>query len=449
MDVNAYRFRGHAAGSAASPTAARPTRAELLPEAGPLGTFGAVTGHDGSGAPLPPIGPYDFSAARRVHDALPAAGPGTAVRLSFDADAQAPQYVVTAFPSPGHATRTWLASRLFGALGLATPTAMLVRGCSLAFDGTQAPERIYLATTYLPVYRPLGEWLEGEAAWRAIEGADGAQLLQRARGCDGAVGTRARDGALEAGRQMAQVLAQSGGAPIDALAGAAAQSYAEAARRRHEMRGVLCGCLPDVYQCALARQYVAALWLGNRDLCRDVMENVGVWRDQNDLPYMMTVDFRTCLDAGFQGTLVDLTPFRGGEPFTAFIRRLTGVSQAADSKTVLDELKNPTGARALAAEMAFRLGRISADDIVPWVDVAHDVVCAASRAAEAAEATPAAEARGGFVNQLLDRRDRLVTLLGGAWAAQAWTQLYPTRARAIEAHQAPFLLPAATARDRP
>ncbi|VVE46146.1 hypothetical protein PEP31012_04448 [Pandoraea eparura] len=446
MDVNAYPSRGHAAGSAASAALARPKRADVLPEAGPLGTFGAVTGHDGSGAPLPPIGPYDFSAAQRVHDAHPAAVSKAAVRLSFEAHAQAPQYVVSAFPSAWHATRTWLASRLFGALGLATPTAMLVRGCSLAFDGTQAPERIYLATTYLPIYRPLGKWLEGEAAWRAIEGADGAQRLQRTRGGDEVAGAHARNGAREAGRRMAQVLAQSGGAPVDALTGASAQAYADATRMRHDMRGVLCGCLPDVYQCALARQYVAALWLGNRDLCRDVMKNVGVWRDKNDLPYMMTVDFRDCLDAGLQGTLADLTPFCGGAPLTAFIRRLTGLSPTADSKTVLDELKNPTGARALAAEMAFRLGRISAHDIVPWVDMAHDVARVASRAGEA---TPAAEDRRDFVNHLLDRRDRLVTLLGGAWAAQAWTQLYPTRARAIEAHQAPFLGPVIAACDRP
>ncbi|VVE29982.1 hypothetical protein [Pandoraea terrigena] len=445
MDVNAYPIGGHAVSSPANATAARPKRADVLPEADAFGTFGAVTGHDGSGAPLPPIGPCDFSAARRVHDALPAGDSGVAVRLSFDADAQAPQYVVTAFPSAAHATRTWLASRLFGALGLATPTAMLVRGCSLAFDGTRAPDRIYLATTYLPMYRPLGQWLEGEAARRAIEGADGAQLSLRAHDAQGDASSRARDGAREAGRQMARVLVRSGGSPTGALAGDAAQTYADAARKRNEMRGVLCGCLPDVYQCALARQYVAALWLGNRDLCNDVMENVGVWRDKNDLPYMMTVDFRACLDSGFQGTLSDMTPFRCGEPFTAFIRRLTGLSQTVDSKTVLDELKNPTGARALAAEMAFRLGRISAHHVVPWIDAEHEVVCATSRVAGA---TSVAEDLGEFVNRLLARRDSLVTRLGGAWAAQAWAQLYPMRARAIETHQAPFLGPVGAARDR-
>ncbi|VVE34614.1 hypothetical protein [Pandoraea soli] len=445
MDVNAYRFRGHAAGAPASPAAARPTRAELLPEAGPLGTFGAVTGHDGSGAPLPPIGPYDFSAARRVHDALPAGVPSAAVRLSFEADARAPQYVVTAFPSAGHATRAWLASRLFGALGLATPTALLVRGCSLAFDGTQAPERIYLATTYLPVYRPLGEWLEGEIARRAIEGADGAQGSPSVRGGGGDACERARDGARAAGRQMAHVLAQFGGAQPPAGAGAAAQAYADAARTRDEMRGVLCGWLPDVYRCALERQYVAALWLGNRALCHAVMENVGVWRDKNDLPYMMTVDFRPCLDVGVRSALSDLTPFRSEDPSAAVVRRLAGLTQTADSKTVLDELKNPTGVRALAAEMAFRLGRISAHDIAPWVDDAQDLVRATSVAAEVAAA---AEDRSGIVPHLLARRDRLVNRLGGAWAAQAWTQLYPTRARAIEAHQTPFLRSAAAERDR-
>ncbi len=445
MDVNAYPFRGHAAGSPASPTAAGPTRAGLLPEAGPLGTFGAVTGHDGSGTPLPPIGPYDFSTARHVHEVLPAGAPSAAVRLSFEAHAQAPQYVVTAFPSAGHATRAWLASRLFGALGLATPTAVLVRGCSLAFDGTQAPERIYLATTYLPVYRPLGEWLEGEAALRAIDAADGAQSSPSARGGGGDACERARDGARAAGRQMAQVLAQSGGAPLHALAGAPAQAYADATRTRDEMRGVLCAWLPEVYRCALERQYVAALWLGNRNLFHAVMENVGVWRDKNDLPYMMTVDFRACLDAGFQGALSDLMPYRLGEPSTAFVRRLAGLTQTVDSKTVLDELKHPTGVRALAAEMAFRLGRISAHHIAPWVDDAQDLVRATSVAAKVAAA---AEDWSGIVPHLLARRDRLVTRLGGAWAAQAWTQLYPTRARAIEAHQAPFLRSAAAERDR-
>ncbi|WP_374621026.1 hypothetical protein [Pandoraea sp.] len=438
MELNAYPLGGHSVGSPANVSAVRAKRAELLPEAGPLGTFGAVTGHDGSGAPLPPIGPFDFSAARRVHDDIAMGASGAVVRLTFEAHAHATQYLVRASPNVGHATRTWLASRLFGALGLATPTAMLVRGCSLAFDGTQAPERIYLATTYLPAYRALGEWLEGDAARRAIEGAQGVQggVIDA---CE-----RARDGALAAGRQMASVLEQAGAGPLGALAGAAAQAHADAARARHEMRGVLCRSLPDVYRCALERHYVAALWLGNRDVCNAFMDNVGVWRDKNDLPYMMTVDFRRCLDFDSQCPLTEVTQFCCDDPFASFVRGLTGLADTAPGKTVLDELKDPTGVRALAAEMAFRLGRITGHAILPWIESAHEAVRSASPVAEGA--APAWD-RDGFVSQILARRDSLVALLGGPWAAQAWAQLYPMRARAIEAQQEPFLRAAAAGGD--
>ena len=441
MELNAYPLGGHSVGSPACVSAVQAKRVELLPEAGPLGTFGAVTGHDGSGAPLPPIGPFDFSAARRVHDDIATGADGGAVRVAFEPHAHASQYLVRASPNVGHAARTWLASRLFGALGLATPTAMLVRGCSLAFDGTHAPERIYLATTYLPAYRALGEWLEGDAAWRAIEGAEGAQGV---RGGVAAECERARDRALAAGRQMARVLEQAGAVPLGALTGTAAQTYADAVRTRHEMRGVLCRSLPDVYRCALERHYVAALWLGNRDLCDAFMDNVGVWRDKNDLPYMMTVDFRSCLDFDSQCPLRDVTQFCYDDPFASFVRRLTGLTDTAPGKTVLDELKDPTGVRALAAEMAFRLGRIVGHAILPWVEGAHDGVRSASPVAEGA--APVWD-RGGFVSHILARRDSLVGLLGGPWAAQAWAQLYPMRARAIEAQQEPFLRSAAAGGD--
>ncbi|MFJ2994053.1 hypothetical protein [Pandoraea sp. NPDC087047] len=477
MDLNACPFLNPCINTSSG--AAAPPRDDLLPEAGPLGTFGAVIGHDGSGAPLPGIGPYDFSAATRVPDAVPPDRAGNAVRMSLTQQAHASQYVVKACPSAWHAAQAWLASRLFGALGLATPTAILVKGCSQAFDGTQAPERIYLATTYLPVYRHLGDWLEGDAAWRVIEGSHDDPIQAASL-------ERTRADAREAGQQMANVLAQAGHKPFPSLEGAAARAYAEALRRRNDTRGVLCGALPAVYQCALERQYVAALWLGNRDLCNVFMENIGVWRDKNDLPCMMTVDFDTCLDLGLQGTLkdeghevalgqrqclaslssspssspsssspalrstfrrdaacfgatlppgalADLTQFPYGEHYAPFVRRLAGLARDVPNRTVLDELKNPTSVRALAAEMAYRLGRISAQEVRPWVESARDVAGGESSAAKA----PLRDSEA-FVNHLLTRRDSLVQLLGGTWAAQAWAHAYPMRARAIDAQQEPF-----------
>ncbi|MFK0377607.1 hypothetical protein [Pandoraea sp. NPDC090278] len=143
-------------------------RADLLPEAGPQGLFGAVIGHDGSGASLPDIGPYDFSNATRVIDAMPMGSTGAATLMSLTPHAEMPQYVVKACPSAGHAAQAWLASRLFGAVGLATPTAALVHGCSQAFDGTRDPARVYLATTFLSRYQDLGDWLESDDAWRVL-----------------------------------------------------------------------------------------------------------------------------------------------------------------------------------------------------------------------------------------------------------------------------------------
>ncbi|UVA78128.1 hypothetical protein [Pandoraea commovens] len=411
-------------------------RASLLPEAGPLGIFGAVVGHDGSGAALPDIGPYDFSNATRVTDAMPLGSTGAAIRMSLTPHADMPQYVVKACPSAGHAAQAWLASRLFGAVGLATPTAVLVRGCSQAFDGTHDPARVYLATTFLSRYQDLGDWLESDDAWRVFEGASGAdgpgaRDISRLQS--------ARDEATAAGRQMAGMVA-SNGAPFHALSGEAAKGYADALARRNVMRHRLCHALPDVYQCALERHYVAALWLGNRDMCNVFMENIGVWRDKNDLPYAMSLDFDS---ADFAATLeanalADVSqPY--GDRYAPFARRLKGLTGGASNKTVHDELKNPVGVRALAAEMAYRLGRISAQDIRPWAQSAHavaragDAACGTSPGAAAACCEPDA-----LVPRLLAQRDHLVERLGGTWAAQTWAHMYGTRAKAIDARQAPF-----------
>lgn len=471
MDINAYPPGGT---SSCRFSTARAQREKAPPETGPLATFGPVTGHDGSGVPLPPIGPHDFSAARPVHDAVSTVATLETARMSLTPHANAAQYVVRACPDARSATQSWFASRLCGALGLATPTALLVRGCSLAFDGTQAPERLYLATTYLPTYEPLGQWLEGDAAWRVIDGVRG--------GVDEAC-RQARAEAHEIGRQMAPLVAGVSSGPLGACD--AMKAYGAAVMARNDRRAVLCRALPDVYQCALERHYIAALWLGNRDLCNAFMGNIGVWRDKNDLPYIMTVDFNTCLglrvqrvqdDSGEgvalpqgpalasmpplgarrsplrtgcpdathydavipEGALADLTPFSHGEYCAPFVRRLSGLTSAVDGRTVLDELKNPTGVRALAAEMAYRLGRIDASDILPWAADAGDI----------ARALPACTADAGVaehpdsqVHRILSRRDSLVALLGGTRAAQAWERLYPMRAAAIRAQQAPFLTP--------
>ncbi|VVE72761.1 hypothetical protein PAN31117_04509 [Pandoraea anapnoica] len=429
-DIDHHRhdkLTGHATG-----------RAGLLPEAGLHGIFGAVVGHDGSGASLPDIGPYDFSNATRVTDAMPMGSTGAAIRMSLTPHADMPQYVVKACLSAGHAAQAWLASRLFGAVGLATPTAMLVRGCSQAFDGTRDPARVYLATTFLSRYQDLGVWLESDDAWRVFEGATGAD------GPDAGVISRlqlARDEATAAGRQMAGLVA-SNGVPFHALSGEAAKGYADALARRNVMRHRLCHALPDVFQCALERHYVAALWLGNRDLCNVFMENIGVWRDKNDLPYAMSLDFDAAdfTDTIATNALADLSPFPYGDHYAPFVRRLKGLTCDASNKTVHDELKNPVGVRALAAEMAYRLGRISAQDIRPWAQSAHavaragDAACGASPGAAAACCEPDA-----LVPRLLARRDHLVERLGGTWAAQTWAHMYDTRARAVDARQEPFL----------
>ncbi|VVD85014.1 hypothetical protein [Pandoraea anhela] len=461
-----------------------PRHGDALPEAGPLGVFGAVVGHDGSGAPLPDIGPYDFSGATRVAGTEAMGSSGSAVRLSFAAHVHAPQYVVKACPSAGHAAQTWLASRLFGAVGLATPTAILVRGCSQIFDGTHAPERLYLATTFLEAYRNLGEWLESDDAWRVIGGVHhpDVEALQRARGQ-----------AHAAGQRMAQAIAMSGGLPFYRLGGEMAQMHAEALGHRNAMRHRLCHALPEVYQCALERHYIAALWLGNWDLCNVFMENIGVWRDKNDLPYVMSLDFDACLDLAFQQTrkvdgydmavnqrkavtslppltstfrreaasfeatlpddaLADLTQFPYGEHYAPFVRRLagleggTGIQRDAAGKAMSEALKNPNGVRALAAEMAYRLGRISSHDIRRWVGCAYQVAYLPQTAQAAGETS--SDAMMGLrdpevlVVHLLTRRDSVVRLLGGAWAAQTWAHMYPMRAQAIDAQQEPFGCPA-------
>ncbi|VVE01384.1 hypothetical protein PCA20602_02153 [Pandoraea capi] len=479
-------------------------RADTLPEAGTFGVFGAVVGHDGSGAPLPDIGPYDFSSAMRVCAAAPMGSAGSAIRMSLSthgvsaasaaslphtsptshlAPADAPQYVVKACPSAGHAAQAWLASRLFGALGLATPTAILVRGCSQAFDGTQAPERLYLATTFLETYRNLGDWLESDDAWRVIGGAHppDVETLQHARGQ-----------ARAAGQRMAQAVETAGGLPFYHLDGEMAQVHAEALGHRIAMRRLLCHALPDVYQCALERHYIAALWLGNWDLCNVFMENIGVWRDKNDLPYVMSLDFDACLDLAFQHTrkvdgydvalnqrktltslppltstfrreaasfaatlpddaLADLTQFPYGEHYAPFVRRLSGLSGAAcdvTGKAMSEALRNPNGVRALAAEMAYRLGRISSQEMRRWATRAHEVAYL-SQSAQTSQTTghtscdTMKELRDpeALVVHLLMRRDSLVRLLGGSWAAQTWARMYPMRAQAIDAQQEPFGCP--------
>ncbi|VVE88883.1 hypothetical protein [Pandoraea bronchicola] len=464
MDINACPPGGIASGSF---SATVPRCEGAPPEAVRLAAFGPVTGHDGSGAPLPGVGPHDFSLAQPVYGAASPRANREVVHMWSTPRADAAQFVVRACPSAWCATQSWLASRLCGALGLATPTALLVRGCSLAFDGTHAPERLYLATTYLPAYRALGQWLEGDAAWRVIDGG---------RGGAGDACKQARHEAREIGWQMEQRVANAAQARADA------QAYAAIVKARNDRRAMLCRALPDVYQCALERHYIAALWLGNRDLCNASMGNIGVWRDKNDLPYIMTVDFSTCLGLAVQGereaegdgvvrrrgqafaslgaprcpgraersdtshygsvilegALADLTQFRHGEYCAPFARRLSRWTCAADSKTALDELKDPTGVRALAAEMAYRLARIGAPDILPWAASASDI----ARALPAGNGSDrSTEDPDSQVHRILSRRDCLVTLLGGKSAAQAWEQLYPTRAAAIKAQQSPFLTP--------
>ncbi|VVE46914.1 hypothetical protein PHO31112_04457 [Pandoraea horticolens] len=468
MDINACLPAGIASGRF---SAAGAQREGAPPDTAPFAAFGPVTGHDGSGAPLPPVGPHDFSEAQPVHDVVPSGVSRETARLWLAPHAEAAQFVVRACPGARSAAQSWFASRLCGALGLATPTAFLVHGCSSAFDGTHAPERLYLATTYLPAYRALGQWLETDAAWRVIDGV---------RGGAGEACKQARAEAHEIGRLMAQRGTNAAQARTDA------QAHAAIVKARNDRRTMLCRALPDVYQCALERHYIAALWLGNGNLCDAAMGNIGVWRDKNDLPYIMTVDFSACLGSGGQGeregdgmtlprgqafasseasrwpglsgrpdasrishtshygavipegTLTDVTQFRHGEHCAPFARRLGALTPATDGKTVFDEMKDPTGVRALAAEMAYRLGRIGASDILPWAADAHDI----------AQAFPAGTGNDGSVDEpdsqvhrILSRRDCLVTLLGGTWAAQAWERLYPTRAAAIRAQQSPFLTP--------
>ncbi|AJP58232.1 hypothetical protein UC34_17170 [Pandoraea vervacti] len=446
-----------------------PASGRLLPEAGPSGVFGAVIGHDGSGAPLPDIGPYDFSSATRVPDAPALGSSEGAVRMSLMPLADAPQYVVKAYPSPAHAAQAWLASRLFGALGLATPTAMLVKGCSQAFDCTLEPDRVYLATTFLSGYRDLGEWIEGDDAWRVFEGA-GQPAPPWLR--------HARAEAIDARARMAQVLADAGGLPFHALRGESARAYADALAHRNAMRLRLCQALPDVYQSALERHYIAGLWLGNWDMCNVFMENIGVWRDMNDLPCAMSLDFDACLHLGFQGrlkaqaydlalaqreavpslpaltstfrreaanfdatlpddALADLSQFPYGEHCAPFVRRLAGFARDASTKTRGDELRNPTSVRAVAAEMAYRLSRLSAREVRSWVEAACRVGRAGSDAASGEDMRMLDPQT--LASHLLDRRDSLVRLLGGLWAAQTWAYMYGTRAQAVDAQQEPFL----------
>ncbi|AJC19414.1 hypothetical protein RO07_00915 [Pandoraea pulmonicola] len=320
------------------------------------------------------------------------------------------QYVVRSHPSAASATQAWLASRLCGALGLATPTAILVRGCSLAVDGIHDPERLYLATPFLPAYESLGRWLEGDAAWRVIDGVPG--------GASPACG-QARTEARELGRQVARL--------ADAVG---PQAGAAAMQARNAHRAVLYGALPDVYQCALERHRLAAMWLDNRDLFDGDMGNLGIWRDKNDLPYAMTVDFTGCL--GMAATPAGAPRcLRSGA--SAMLGRRLGELRAADwTNAMPDVLKDPVGVYALAAEMAYRLGRIGTSDILPWASVV-------SALTERFGGDGGGDAPHARIDRILARRDSLVALLGGTNAAQTWARMYPTRAAAIGAQQSRFL----------
>lgn len=447
MDVNAYppgdlpvgRSGGHR--HRVEPHSAYSNKA--LMGCTPIPVFGPVTGHDGSGAPLPPAGPYDFSAAQRVHDGESANGPAAAVRLSMSSAGPPAQYVVRPYPSAASAVQAWLASRLCGALGLATPTAILVRGCSLVVDGTHDPERLYLATPFLPAYETLGCWLEGDAAWRVIDGVPGGACPAY---------RQARAEARELGRRVARL-----GVEVGPQTGTSADALAAARQALNAHRAVLYGALPHVYQCALERHRLAAMWLDNREICDGDMGNLGIWRDRNDLPYAMTVDFTGCLgtaatpsgivDGVVHGEAETTVPSdvttaadapasaphfpRGGA--SAVLGRRLGELRVADwANSMPDALRDPVGVYALAAEMAYRLGRIGAPDILPWAEIVRALP--ASLGDDGRSEAPHAQ-----VDRILARRDSLVALLGGAKAAQTWARMYPTRAAAISAQQSPFL----------
>ncbi|MFW8086010.1 hypothetical protein, partial [Klebsiella pneumoniae] len=64
--------------------------------------------------------------------------------------------------------------------------------------------------------------------------------------------------------------------------------------------------------------------------------------------------------------LTDLTQFPYGEQYAPFVRRLKGFTPDATEDVVVEALKNPTGTRAVAAEMAYRLGRIHQETLLPW-----------------------------------------------------------------------------------
>ncbi|VVE01002.1 hypothetical protein PMO31116_02107 [Pandoraea morbifera] len=429
MDINGYLSGAKAAAAKPAPTtppasSASGSRAPdgiaatlALPDTmTTFGRLGAVAGCDGCDVPLPGIGPHDFGAAQRVHDA---AREPAAVQMRLGPHVDAPRFVVRAYPDARQASLAWFASRLFGALGLVTPTAILVRGCATAYDGTHDATRVFLATPYLPGYSGLGRWLESDAASRVVDAAD-PRTQGAARVCD----------RLAAGRP------------------------GEEANRWRAQR---CAMLPDIYQCELERQYLAALWLDNRTLCDAAMENVGIWRDQDDLPHVMTVEFGACLCAD-ASTDIDAPPERmdGAAPpwgdgtrvscnavAAPFVRRLAGFVPHAHEKTIRDELRQPDGVRAVAAEMAFRLGRIDAATIRPW---AADV-CQLAREAQALAA------HGGdmrdtdaLVEYVMARRGDVLRHLGGEPVARAWARLYPTRAAAISAQQALFLALAPAAR---
>ncbi len=429
MDIHGYLSGAQAA--AAKPA---PTTPQASPASGPgapggiavalalpatmttFGRLGAVAGCDGCDVPLPGIGPHDFGAAQRVHEAAPEPA---AVQMRLGPHADASRFVVRAYPDARQASLAWFASRLFGALGLVTPTAILVRGCAAAYDGTLDATRVFLATPYLPGYSSLGRWLESDAASRVVDGA-----VPRAQGA-----ARAFDRLGE-------------GQPGD-----------DANRWRTQR----CAMLPDIYQCELERQYLAALWLDNRTLCDAAMENVGIWRDQNDLPHVMTVEFGACLCAdalndidappqrmdGAAPPWVDRTRVSCNAVGTPFVRRLAGFVPHAHEKTIRDELRQPDGVRAVAAEMAFRLGRIDAATIRPWAADACQLAREAQALAGHGDDTRDADA---LVDHVMARRGEVLRLLGGELTARAWARLYPTRAAAISAQQALFLALAPAAR---
>ncbi|GAB3627292.1 hypothetical protein PTE30175_01979 [Pandoraea terrae] len=360
-------------------------------------------------------------------------------------------YRVKSCTSRKHAAEERLAGALFALTGLRTPPVRLADHCSQWVDGTQIPDKVYLASEWVESFEDLGHWLTGPHARAAIVRAfpDASENYDTLCAI-----------ALAAEHHMQQCC---GGRPFWQLAGDAAARHRAAHARRFAALEALNRLLPVAYRNEQERHYLASLWIGNWDPLNCHMENFGYCADATGAPRGMTLDFGAALQMGFQGQLKEdnfevvvsqraqlrsLAPIEQhfaradaafgpslpsgplagpgvlpyGRQLETCVERLRAVDPDRDVATLADS----GSALSISVEMAYRLQRIS--------DSAIAAVVADCRADPAPDDTLAWRREDEVAALMIARREDCVRRLGHGWVKR-WATLHAARARAIALRQ--------------